>query len=92
MNDGLGVGDGNDLRGSRSDGLQTRDAGEIKAGHVDGGLDEQLTGLPREAVVIEGSGLSVGGDGQERGTGKSSGGDASKALTEEREGSHGRSV
>ena len=46
-------------------GLCTGEAGEIKAGHVDGGLDEQLTGLPREAVVVEGSGLSVGGDGQE---------------------------
>jgi len=48
--------------------------------------------LPREAVVIEGSGLSVGGDGQEGGAGKGSGGDASEALTEEGEGSHGRSV
>jgi len=89
---GLGVGDGNDLRGSRSDGLNARDTGEIKAGHVDGGLDEQLTGLAREAVVVEGSGLSVAGDGQEGGAGKGSGGDASEALTEEGEGSHGRSV
>jgi len=36
LNDGLGVGDGNDLRGSRSDRLQTRDTGQIKAGHVNG--------------------------------------------------------
>jgi len=45
LNDGLGVGDGNDLRGSRSDRLQTRDTGQIKAGHVNGGFEEELAGL-----------------------------------------------
>jgi len=89
---GLGVGDGNDLRGSRSDGLNARDTGDFKAGHVNGGFEEEFAGLTGEAVVVEGSGLGVGGDGQERGAGKSSGGDASKALTEEGEGSHGKSV
>ena len=73
-------------------GLSTGEAGEIKAGHVDGCFDDELTGLTREAVVIEGSGLSVAGDGEEGGTGEGSGGDASEALTEKSEGSHGRSV
>ena len=45
LNDGLGVDDGNDLRGSRSDRLQTRDTGQIKAGHVNGGFEEELAGL-----------------------------------------------
>ena len=73
-------------------GLSTGEAGEIKAGHVDGCFDDELTGLTREAVVIEGGGLSVAGDGEEGGTGEGSGGDASEALTEKSEGSHGRSV
>ena len=45
LNDGLGVGDGNDLRGSRSDRLQPRDTGQIKAGHVNGGFEQELAGL-----------------------------------------------
>ena len=88
----LAVGHRNDLRGSRSDGLNARDTGDFKAGHVDGCFDDELTGLTGEAVVIEGSGLSVAGDGEEGGTGEGSGGDASEALTEKSEGSHGRSV
>jgi hypothetical protein len=92
LSDGLGVGDGNDLRGSRSDGLNARDTGDFKAGHVNGGLVDEGAGLTGEAVVVEGRGFGCGASDQEGRSSESSSGHTREGVAQERGGGHGRSV
>ena len=86
----LAVGHRNDLRGGRSDGLNARDTGDVKAGHVNGCLVDEGAGLTGEAVVIEGGGFGCGAGDDEGGTGEGSSGHTREGVAQERGGGHGR--
>ena len=86
----LAVGDRNDLRGGWSDGLNARDTGDFKAGHVNGGLVDEGAGLTGEAVVIEGGSFGCGAGDDEGGTGEGSSGHTREGVAQERGGGHGR--